>query len=393
MKKLKIKILVVALISTRFLIAQDVSLSYSSAIEEGMDQTILDAGVHMVNTAIEQDKLRSAVLLVAVNGRIVLHEALGWKDKDKEIPLEKDAMFRMASNTKPVIATGVSILKDEKELQYSDYVRKHLSSFDNYRSGSIKIYHLLTHTSGFRIEPIFYKPLIQKSKGNPDAPNLRLEVNRFGETGAEVEVGTSYSYSNAGFNTLGALIETLSGKKLDVFLTEKVYQPLGMNDTYHHETREVLGEKLNRMSTVYYKKNDEWTVGWKPGDEPQYPFVRASGGMISTAYDYAIFCQMFLNGGIYNGERIISEESVAQMTSHQTKNIYTEEERDKRDYYYGYGWRVMKDEGFMHTGSDGTAAMVDPDHKLIVLFFTQSPGESNAYANRFFQLVKASNNK
>lgn len=390
---MKIKILVFALISTRFLIAQDVILSYSTATEEGMDQTILDAGVNMVQTAIEQDKLRSAVLLVAVNGKIVLHEALGWKDVEKQIPLKNDAMFRMASNTKPVVATGISILKEEKELEYSDYVRKHLSSFDNYRSGSIKIHHLLTHTSGFRIKPIFYKPLIQKSKEHPDAPNLRLEVDRFGETGAEVEVGTSYSYSNAGFNTLGAMTETLSGKDLDVFLTEKVYKPLGMSDTYHHETKEVLGKKLDRMSTVYYRENGEWTVGWKPGNDPQYPFVRASGGMISTAYDYAIFCQMFLNGGIYNGKRILSEESVKQMTSSQTKNIYTEEEREKRDYYYGYGWRVMRNGTFSHGGSDGTVAMVDPDHKLIVLFFTQSPGESNAYANRFFQLVQASVNK
>lgn len=393
MKKLKIKILVFALIFSRLLLAQDVSLSYSTDNEEGMDQTILDAGIHMVSTAIEQDILRSAVLLVAVNGRIVMHEALGWKDKDKKIPLRKDAMFRMASNTKPVVATGISILKDEEKLNYNDFVRNHLNSFDNYRSGGIEIHHLLTHTSGFRIEPIFYKPLIQKSKKNPDAPNLRLEVDRFGETGAEVEVGTSYRYSNAGFNTLGALIETLSGKNLDVFLTEKIYKALGMNDTYHHETKEVLGEKLNRMSTVYYKRNGEWTVGWKPGDEPQYPFVRASGGMISTAYDYAIFCQMFLNGGIYDGKRILNEESVAQMTSHQTKNIYTEEEREKRDYYYGYGWRVMKNGAFGHGGSDGTVAMIDPDHKLIVLFFTQSPGESNAYANRFFQLVQASINK
>ncbi len=391
--KMKFKILVFALFFSRILMAQDVILSYSNATEEGMDQIILDAGIHMINTAIEQDKLRSAVILVAKNGKIVLHEAIGWKDKDKEIPLKKDAMFRMASNTKPVVATGISILKDEGKLNYQDYVRKHLSSFDNYRSGSIMIHHLLTHTSGFRIKPIFYKPLIRKSKENPDAPNLRLEVDRFGETGAEVETGTSYKYSNAGFNTLGAIIETLSGRDLDVFLTEKVYMPLGMNDTYHHETNEVLGEKLDRMSTVYYKRDGEWTVGWKPGYEPQYPFVRASGGMISTAYDYAVFCQMFLNGGIYNGKRILSEKSLKQMTSPQTKNIYTEEERGKRDYYYGYGWRVMRNGTFGHGGSDGTVAMVDPDHKLIILFFTQSPGESNAYADRFFKLVQASINK
>ncbi|RLD21482.1 MAG: hypothetical protein DRI71_08875 [Bacteroidetes bacterium] len=392
MKIFKFTFIVLTLLSGHFLFAQDTTISYSNASAENMDQIILDAGISMVEKAIEQDKIRSAVILVAKNGKIVMHEARGWKDKDKGLTIAKDAMFRMASNTKPVVATGVSILRDEKKIDYQDYVRKHLKSFDNYRAGDIKIHHLLSHTSGFRIGPIFYKPLIQKSAEHPNAPNLRLEVDRFGETGAEVEVGTSYKYSNAGFNTLGALIETISGKNLAVYLTENVYQPLGMNDSYHHETKAALSKKLKRMSTVYYKRNGEWTIGWQPGKEPQYPFVRASGGMISTAYDYAIFCQMFLNGGVYNGKRILSEESVAQMIAPQTKAIYTEEERDTQNYYYGYGWRVMKDGVFRHSGSDGTAAYIDPANDLIVLFFTQSPGEVNPLADRFFQLTKTSIN-
>ena len=386
------QILLLLFLSSSVAFAQDVTISYSAAATENMDQTILDAGVSMAEKAIEQDKIRSAVMLVVKDGKIVLHEARGWKDKDKGLPIAKDAMFRMASNTKPVVATGISILRDQKKLDYQDYVRLHLNSFDNYRSGEIKIHHLLSHTSGFRIRPIFYKPLIQKSAEHPDAPNLRLEVDRFGETGAEVAVGTSYRYSNAGFNTLGAMIETISGKNLDVYLAENIYQPLGMNDSYHHETKGALGKKLKRMSTVYYKRNGEWAIGWEPGKEPQYPFVRASGGMISTAYDYAIFCQMFLNGGIYNGKRILSDESVSQMITPQTKSIYSEEEWEAQSFYYGYGWRVMNDGVYRHSGSDGTAAYIDPANNLIVLFFTQSPGEVNALADRFFKLSQASIN-
>lgn len=113
--------------------------------------------------------------------------------------------------------------------------------------------------------------------------------------------------------------------------------------------------------------------------------------MISTATDYAIFCQMFLNGGVYNDTRILKEETVAAMTSPQTASIYTAEERERRDSYYGYGWNVSRDGIFSHGGSDGTAAWVVPDRKLIVLAFTQSPGKhTGRLGTRFLKLVQAS---
>jgi CubicO group peptidase (beta-lactamase class C family) len=233
------------------------------------------------------------------------------------------------------------------------------------------------------------QPLIQKSEEHPDAPNIRLEVDRFGEIGAEEPVGATYSYSNPGFNTLGALIEIASGKPLEVFLKERIYTPLNMVDSYHHEVAEKLDGKLDRMSVVYYNRGGKWVEGWKPGAPPQYPFVRASGGMISTAMDYAVFCQMYLNGGVYNGKRILKEETVEVMTSPQTASIYTAEERARRSSYYGYGWNVAKNGVFSHTGSDGTAAWADPSSDLIVLVFTQSPG-ARRLRSRFLNLVTTS---
>lgn len=388
--KLRISLLILVLyVGFNTLLAQDVTLSPGTPVEVGMDETILNAGVNMFKVAVEKDTLRSVVLLVARRGKVVLYEAIGWNDKENTIPLKKNALFRMASNTKPVIATGISILVEDKKLSFDDNVRKHMKSFDNYRSGFIKIHHLLTHTSGFRIRPIFFDPLIEKSPEHPNAPNLQLEVDRFGKVGADEFVGTSYSYSNPGFNTLGALIEIASEMPLDVFLKERIYKPLGMVDSYHHEVAEKLDGKLDRMSVVYYKRKGKWTIGWKPGDPPQYPFIRASGGMISTAMDYAIFCQMFLNGGIYDGKRILKEETVRLMTSPQTASIYSPEEREKRRSFYGYGWNVTENGIFSHSGSDGTAAWVDPDNDLIVLVFTQSPGE-RAMHSRFFKLVQIS---
>jgi CubicO group peptidase (beta-lactamase class C family) len=153
-----------------------------------------------------------------------------------------------------------------------------------------------------------------------------------------------------------------------------------MEDSYHHETAEQLDGKLSRMGAVYYRREGgRWAPGWKPGDPPQVPFVRASGGMISTAWDYAIFLQLFLNGGEYGGVRILKPETVKRMTSAQFPT--------GPGGSYGYGWMVSEDGMYSHGGSDGTFAWVDPAHDLIGLVLTQTPAGRNP-RNRFVELVK-----
>lgn len=369
--------------------AADITLSQGKPSDVGMDGTILQAGVNMYRQTIERDEVRNTVILIARKGRVVVHEALGWKDKEQGIHLRKDAMFRMASNTKPVVATGIAILAEQGKLRFHDPVRRHIKSFDNANARKITLHHLLTHTSGFRIKPIFFNPLVKKSSKYLDAPSLKLEVDRFGEVGAKEPVGRSYSYSNAGFNTLGAVIEVVSGNPLEFYLKQTIYKPLGMKDSYHHEVAERLDGKLERMSTVYYKRDTKWIQGWKPGQPPKYPFVRASGGMISTAMDYAVFCQMYLNGGIYGGKRILKKETIKLLTTSHTAKLYGPVEQVKREYFYGYGWRVYRNGVFAHSGSDGTAAWMDPRNQLIVLVFTQSP-IGNKLRDRFFKLVQLS---
>lgn len=369
--------------------SQDVTLSRGSPEDVGMSGAILDAGIQLYRDAIDAGDLVGAVLLVAKDGKVILHEALGWRNKGRDLPMEPNTMFRMASNTKPVVATGVGILVEEGKLSYEDPVRNHIPSFDNYRSGFIQVKHLLSHTSGFRINTLFLEPYMEPSPEHPDAPTLLLEAARFGEVGAEVLPGTSYSYSNPGFNTLGALIEIASGQPLEVFLDERIYTPLGMEDSYHHEVAEKLDGKLERMGAVYYqRRDDEWVPGWEPGAPPQVPFVRASGGMISTAMDYAVFCQMYLNGGVYDGARILSQESVRTMT----RPFYLaggDADREKGvSIGYGYGWMVGDDGTFSHTGSDGTGAWVDPERDLIVLVFTQTPRGRNP-REKFVELVRS----
>lgn len=370
---------------------QDVTLSTGTPADVGMSSAILDAGVQLYRDAVANGDLVGAVLLVAKDGKVVLHEAVGSRNKAKNLPMEKNTMFRMASNTKPTIATSVGILVEEGKLDYDAPVRAYIPSFDNYRAGFIQVRHLLNHTSGFRINTLFLQPYMQPSAEHPDAPTLKLEAARYGAVGAEVLPGTSYSYSNPGFNTLGALVEIASGQSLESFLDQRIYTPLGMEDSYNHEVAEKLDGKLDRMGAVYYRRDaaGQWTPGWEPGDEAQVPFVRASGGMISTAWDYAKFCQMFLNGGIYGGARILKESTVGRMTSDSYLAGGEHEPGRGVRVGYGMGWVVDPDGTFSHTGSDGTAAWVDPNENLIVLVFTQTPSGTNP-RNKFLELVRSS---
>ena len=368
--------------------AQGTVITRATPAEAGMSAGVLAGGVALYEEAVARGDLVGAVLLVTKDGKVVLHEALGWRDKARGIPMEPNTMFRMASNTKPAVATGVAMLVEDGKLAWDGLVRDDISEWDNYRAGFINLGHLLSHASGLRIPTLFLQPYMQPSAEHPDAPTLQLEAARFGSVGAEVTPGTSYRYNNPGYNTLGALVEIASGMPLEEYLDQELYTPLGMHDSYHHELNEKMDGKLDRMSVVYYQRDGEgdWTPGWIPGDPPQVPFVRASGGMISTAADYAIFCQMYLNGGVYDGQRFISEETVALMTS---PKIRTNPNAEGPPAYYGYGWSVSADGVFSHGGSDGTNAFVDPANQLIVLVFTQTPGGRNP-VRRFLELVDLS---
>ncbi|MXY17917.1 MAG: beta-lactamase family protein, partial [Acidobacteria bacterium] len=364
---------IAATVPTAHLSAQGTVVTRGTPAEAGMSAGVLAGGVALDEEAVERGDLVGAVLLVAKDGKVVLHEAVGWRDKARGVPMEPNTLFRMASNTKPVVAAGVAMLVEDGELAYNDLVREYMPEWDNYRAGFINIGHLLSHSSGLRIPTLFLRPYMEPSADHPDAPTLQLEAARFGSVGAEVVPGTSYSYNNPGFNTLGALVEMASGMPMDAYLDAELYTPLGMDDSYHHEVDEKMDGKLDRMSVVYYRRDAEggWMPGWTPGDPPQVPFVRASGGMISTAGDYVIFCQMFLNGGEYAGRRYLSEQMVRLMT---TPKIRTNPGSSGPPSYYGYGWSVSDEGVYSHSGSDGTNAFVDPNQDLIVLVFTQTPG-------------------
>ena len=332
-----------------------------------MDPAELARALSVVRHAVADEEIPGAVVLVARHGRVVMHEAIGHRGanpKGSPLPLKPDSLFRMASNSKALTAAGIMLLVDEGKLNLDDPVGRALPEFDNEAWRKVTLRHLLTHTSGSRIKSLFLRPLLEKSEEHPNAPDLLLEVNRFAAIAPEHPPGATYSYNNAGYNMLAGVIEKISGSYQD-HLRSRIYEPLGMQDSCNHESKADHG----RMSTVMQRQSDgSWKAGWTPGDPPDWPFPRGSGGMVTTAWDYAIFCQMLLNQGVYNGKQILSADAVAEMTNPQSAHA-------KAATTYGLGWKVESPGGvYSHTGSDGTYVWVDPKHDVIGMVLTQTTG-------------------
>lgn len=353
-------------------------LQPGSAASAGMDEEKLRAAVNLYRDALQQNRIRGAVLLIARQGKIVVHEAMGWKNYAYRLPMEKDTLFQMASTTKPLTVTAILMLEEEGKLDTRDTVAKYFDSFQNDKSKAITIAHLASGTSGFRIGPILYP--FEKEDG---APTLRKGVDKFGKEGAAAEVGGSFSYSNAAFNALGALIEHGSGMPLEEFCRRRIYEPLGMVDSANHEDP----AKLHRMSTHYGARLTPqgqvgFSRGFTPGDPPEYPVVRASGGLVSTALDYAKFLQMYLDGGRYSGGRILSAESVKKAITPVIKiatcpqvaaPCNTMTPFGTKDGSYGMGWFVSDEGVFSHLGgsaNNGRYVWVDPSRDLIGVALT-----------------------
>lgn len=360
--------------------------------EVGMSPDALRDASAIVADAVQRDDIRGAVLLVARHGRIVMHDAYGWRNVEEEQPMERDSLFRMASNTKPVIGTAVLMLDERGKLDIDDPIGRYLPAFDNADYRHVTVRNLLSHTSGLRIRTLFINPLLQADEGCFLTSRLQSEVNRFAAVPPEYEPGTTYSYNNAGYNTLGALIEVCADQPLEEFLTESIYRPLEMWETSNHPP----ADELDRMCVDYGRKTSEtgepvWKVRFGQETRMRVPFVRASGGMVSTAVDYAKYCQMHLNGGEYDGRQVLSAESVCEAHTPQTGSVSRPmiDRHSGREFAYGLGWKIFPDGVYYHSGSEGTFAWIDPQHDLIGLLLTQSPG-GDVPREEFVALVTAS---
>lgn len=345
--------------------------------EVGCDAAGLRSAAQVVADAVANGDVLGAVVLVARGDAVLLHEAFGWRDVDATLPMQTDTLFRMASNTKAATAAAVLALVADGELALDDPAARFLPGFAAGDAAKITVRHLLTHSSGLRIDSLFVVPLMKPSDEHPDAPNLVLEAQRFGAIGPREQPGATYAYSNPGYNTLAAIVEVAAGRPFAAFCRERFYEPLGMRDTCHHET---VADN-DRMAMVVEKATDgTWRVEWRPGGAPTVPFVRGSGGLISTAADFARFCRLWLDDGLVGGapgRRLLPAELVRLATTNQIAHI----EKGR----YGFGWVAEGDGVFSHGGSDGTWAWCDRRRDLVGLVFTQTQGPAPDDARRDFR--------
>ncbi len=204
------------------------------ASEVGMSEERLEEALALMRQAVEEGKVSGAQLLVERLGRVVLHEALGLRDLERQLPMEKTSLIRVASNTKTVVATGILMLAEEGKLRLTDSVSKYVPGFSEGFSSQLTIRDLLCHTTGFDNQlDNFVGEVTTETSEFPDAPSLRVEAIKIGRVGPIEEPGGVFRYNNWGYTALGAIIEEVTGQKIDEFLQQRLYGPLEMTESSH----------------------------------------------------------------------------------------------------------------------------------------------------------------
>jgi CubicO group peptidase (beta-lactamase class C family) len=301
-----------------------------------------------INEWIKEERMNGATAIILRNGKIVYHKSFGFADKQKGIVMRNDHIYRIASMTKPIVSVAAMMLYEEGKFLLTDPISNFIPEFknpvvlDKYNAADttyttipakreINFRDILSHTSGIgyaqigtgTANAIYYKNKINGGIGTPYS-TLKEVISRLAKLPLQTQPGQEYYY---GLNTdvLGYLVEVISGMPLDKYLQQKIFEPLGMRDTYFFLPK----EKQNRLVALYTQGNKTSLRiqdsiiplnGFFSRDFPKTPdgsYFSGGAGLTSTAYDYALFGQMLLNGGELNGKRILSPATIQLMTTNQ----------------------------------------------------------------------------
>jgi CubicO group peptidase (beta-lactamase class C family) len=415
-------VLISALISCNQPVAVKKSLPLSEASPEsvGMSSERLARIDNMCQEAVAANQIPGAVALVARYGKIVYWKAFGMADNQSGRSLKRDDIFRIASQTKAVTATAVMILWEEGKFRLDDPISKYIPEFKNPQvlknfnpkdssyttvpaAGEITIRQLLDHTSGLgygaidddeRIRKIYQKAGILDVFSTEDV-TIGENIRKLAKLPLLFNPGEKYKYCE-GLDVLGYLIEIKSGMPLDVFFRTRIFEPLGMNDTWFF----LPENKASRLVSVQKPDNGKWVRYPVTFYDPDYPvkgakkFFPGGAGLSSTAKDYATFLQMYLNGGELNGKRILSRTTIQSMMGNQNYKIWGEDSEN----YYAMAFGVITQRGsdkggngsagtFHWGGYFNTQYFADPKEHVIGIIMKQTQEESGDDTNWKFPVL------
>lgn len=370
----------------------------------GMSEERLSRIDNMLKEAVAQKEIPGGVALIARNGKIVFHKAYGEADNGRMF--KTDDIFRIASQTKAITATAVMMLWEEGKFRLDDPVSKYIPEFkEMYVLDSlieqdssfiahplekpITIRHLITHTSGIgygfidgdeRFAKIYQKAGIIDGF-TTEAITIEENVKKLATLPLHHAPGEKFTYSE-GLDVLGYFIEVMSGMPLDEFFEKRIFTPLGMSDTWFY----LPESKHSRLVPVRQKgSNGSWTELEKSSVfDPQFPVIGAGAffsggaGLSSTAKDYAIFLQMYLNEGEYNGVRLLSRTTVQTIMANHINDLWGDS-----GSYYGLVFGVMNQKGqdqggkgsmgtFDWGGYFNTQYFADPQENIIGILMKQT---------------------
>ena len=380
----------------------------------------------VIQNYIDSGWINGAIALVAKNGKIVYYKGVGFDDKEKKLPMKKDAIFRIASQTKAITSVAVMQLVEEGKILLDDNISKYIPDFrkpvvlekfnpadSSYTTTPAKreitIRDLLTHTSGIgyaqigapQMNAIYSKAGVYGGIGLPAGMKLSTNILRLAKLPLMHSPGEKWTY---GLNddVLGYLIEVLSGLSLDEYFKKKIFEPLGMKDTYFY----LPESKQSRLANLYTEDSLKHIVKMPEMIQlngnfyRDYPntkggtFYSGGGGLASTAYDYAIFMQMLLNGGDYNGKHILSKASIRLMTTNQIGNLSRSGLGSDTKFGLGfelvtpgsYGRSYYSMDTFSWGGMFSSSYWIDPKEKIVAQFVLQMLPASHGDINEKFKV-------
>jgi CubicO group peptidase (beta-lactamase class C family) len=367
---------------------------------------------------VDRGEVPGVVTLVARRGRVVHFDAVGYRDAESRAPMTTDAIFRIASMTKPITSVSLMMLYEQGYFLLSDPVSKFLPEFADMKvavpapagegvaspyklvpaARPITIRHLLTHTAGL---PNAYRGMTQqlyaKTVERQD-PNETMAdvVKRIAKLPLNFHPGDAWEYG-PGTDVVGRLVEVMSGESLDEYFRKHIFGPLGMNDTYFY----LPGSKLDRFTAQYapgegnkIKLVEAPTSASRWVKEP-HVFFAGAGGLVSTAADYLRFQQMMLNGGELDGVRLLGRKTVELMTSNHIGDLPVW--LTGPGFGFGLGYSIVKDVGttglpgstgqFGWGGAFCTYFWVDPVEEMIGIVMTQVRPYNHLNIRQEFQVL------